>query len=89
MTDLRRISRCCGERVAHPRKFPDLGLICVGCWEPVREFLLENCLGEIVWPPPDEDVARIPMPKRAKRVRRKPAEAEPEPYRVFLPWERG
>lgn len=64
-------------------------MVCVGCRRRVKEFLLENCLGEIVWPPSEAEIARIPPQKPVKRVRRKPVEAEPEGYRVILPWGRG
>jgi hypothetical protein len=51
--------------------------------------LLENLLGEVVWPPPEEDVARIPAQERMKQSRRKPREADPQGYRLLLPWKRG
>ena len=75
--------------MAHDRPFPSLGLICVGCGARVKEFLIENCLGEVVWPPTREQIRAIPRQKPLKRVRRKPVEPEPEGYRVILPWGRG
>ena len=64
-------------------------MVCVECRGVVREFLLENCLGETVWPPSDEEIARIPEQKPIERVRRKPTEAEPRGFRVILPYRRG
>ena len=89
LIDLKRISPCCGERVAHFRPFPSLALMCVECGCVVREFLLENAWGEVVWPPSEEAVARIPPCKPLPRVRRKVVEPEPVGYRVILPGSRG
>ena len=89
---LRRISPCCLSRVAHgwpwAHEFGNL-LICVDCREVVFEHLVENCLGEVVWPPSEEDVAETEMPARVKKCRRKPTEADPVGYRLILPWRRG
>jgi hypothetical protein len=86
---LRRISRCCGERVAHSRKFPDLGLVCADCGEEVRDFLIENAWGAVVWPPSPAAVRRIPRCRPLPRNRRKIREADPRGYRVILPGSRG
>jgi len=56
--------------------------------ELVEEHLVENCLGEVVWPPPAEAVAKIEPVKRGPRNRRKPEEADPETFRLHLPGER-
>ena len=64
-------------------------MVCVECRGVVREHLIENCLGDVVWPPSEAEIARIPPCERVKRVRRKPTEAEPRGYRVILPYRRG
>lgn len=89
---LKRLSPCCHERVAHDRPISSKKwdrIVCVGCREPVEEFLLENAFGEIVWPPDPKVVEAVRPWKRAKKSRRKPTEAEPEPYRLVLPGSRG
>jgi len=65
-----------------------LEMYCADCGELVEEFLIENCLGDVVWPPPDEIVTQVGEIKRAPRNRRKPVEPEPEPFRLHLPGER-
>ena len=91
LVGLKRISPCCRERVSHHgflHSDDSLELFCVDCAEPVEEFLLENCLGEVVWPPPVEDVAQVGPIKREPRNRRKPVDPEPEGFRLHLPGER-
>lgn len=91
MVGLKRISPCCRARVSHHGFLHDdnsLELFCVDCGEPVDEFLVENCLGDVVWPPPPEDVAQVGEIRREPRNRRKPVEPEPEGYRLHLPGER-
>ena len=91
LVGLKRVSPCCRERVSHLGFLHDndtLEMYCVDCGEVVEEFLLENCLGEVVWPPPDEVVAQVGAIKRAPRNRRKPEDPEPECFRLHLPGER-
>ena len=61
-------------------------LICADCHEVVweDEVLLENSMGEVVYPPDKELVALYPK-VRVKRNRRKPTEADPVGYRLILP----
>ena len=93
LVGLRRLSGCCGARVAHVGGLGDecggLDLICVDCYQGVEEFLLENCLGEVVWPVDDAAIAAVNEMPRLKRSRRKPTEAEPPSYRLILPGRRG
>jgi hypothetical protein len=83
---LRRLSPCCHVRIAHP--YNDSSrfdvLICLSCRKPVvGDHELWNDRGERVWPI-DADAPLPSLPPR-RRSRRKPAEAEPDPFPLHLP----
>lgn len=79
------------KRVAHPEPVgakslkKSLLLICLACGGEVKEHILANREGEVVWPPTPAQVAKVPPRGRRKRIRRKPVEAEPVGYLVHLP----
>ena len=82
---LRRMSPCCYASVYHPADIEAENwdeIRCQQCERVVEVHLIENMLGEIVWPGIREN---LPPFEPAKRSRRKPREAEPAGYRVMLP----
>ena len=88
---LERVSPCCGAgvyhyyEISHPSVKKALMLKCRQCLNKVMDHLLVNDRGDVVWPPPDEWVMRIPPVKPNKRSRRKVLrEEDPEPYKVIF-----
>lgn len=80
-----RLSTCCHAELSHP--YTDSAhfevLICLSCRKPVvGDHELWNDRGERVWPILDTNLP--PLPPR-RRSRRKPQDAEPEPYPLHLP----